>query len=132
MRSELVVDGRARNRGIVADLGAREDTREECGRRSVSDRLEVGAAKISVEIFGPDRPVVGKRVFDARAGCPADTCRTRAATEYRAGRGVKDAEVRASAAVSDTARCVDHQAIVRRDHEADAPTRRPEPVEASL
>src|SRR5580658_2949752 len=70
--SELVVHARAEDRGVVVDLSGHGDARESNCRSSVSDAVELAAAEIGVQIFAPDRDVVGDRVFNTAADHPAD------------------------------------------------------------
>src|ERR1700722_18494770 len=127
--SELVVHARAEDRRVIAELGGRNRAREELSHGRISDRCDVVAAEVSVQIFALDRDVVGDRVFDAATDRPADSRGARAAGKKRAVRAHKDIEVRAPAAVGDTAGGVDHETIVRCGDEADAVARRSQPVE---
>src|SRR5271156_3832004 len=131
-RSELVVHESAEDRRVVVDLRARIGVGEEERGGGVRVRQDFGTAEVGVKIFSADRDVVRDGVFDARADRPADASGTGAAAKKDAIVIVKGAEVRAAAAVSDTARSVNLQAIVGGDDEADLAARRSQPIQARL
>src|SRR3984957_1460063 len=130
--SELVVHACAEDRRVIAELGGRNRAREELSHGRISDRRDVVAAEVGVEIFALDRDVVGDRVFAAAADRPADSRGAGTAGKEEAVRGVEHVEMRASAAVGDTTRGVDHEPIVRRGDEAQAGACSSEPVETRL
>ena len=118
MGSELVVHESPEDRCIIVDLRGRIHVREERVGEGVRACRDVGVAEVGVSA---DRYVVGDRVFNARADCPADARGARAAAPVCVIKGVVNVEVRASAAVRDAARSIDLETIVRRDNEPTLP-----------
>ena len=130
--SELVVHESPEDRCIIVDLRGRIHVREERVGEGVRACRDVGVAEVGVEILSADRYVVGDRVFNARADCPADARGARAAAPVCVIKGVVNVEVRASAAVRDAARSIDLETIVRRDNEPNLTAGRSQPVQARL
>ena len=90
-----------------------------------------GPAEVSVESSAPIVPLLVS-AYSTPAPIVQPTARELGLPVKKMPCSVKGAEVRASAAVGDAARSVDHQAIVRRGDEADFAARRSEPVQARL
>src|ERR1700722_15350880 len=72
---ELVVHASAEDRRVVVEFAAHNDAREECRRGEIPGAAELAAAEVGVQIFALDRDVVGDRVFNTTADCPADASR---------------------------------------------------------